>query len=167
MRGHDTQDLIKKKKSVTILLKKACQNLNLVFSEEVSQCLLFACVMGLYGYLCCCLSQSLLCFVLLEALYVAIWQGDEFFLFPPFGGQMMTKACNRLKRRDSIWWMNRIFLGVFSEWSSGWFKQNWMEEIGSTKSCCFKKEGWKHVFWKWFGFFFPLWPLKAKAKRAQ
>lgn len=25
-----------------------------------------------------------------------------FFLFPPFGGQMMTKACNRLKRRDSI-----------------------------------------------------------------
>lgn len=26
----------------------------------------------------------------------------NFFLFPPFGVQMMTKACNRLKRRDSI-----------------------------------------------------------------
>lgn len=34
--------------------------------------------MGLYGYLCCCLSRSLLCFVLLEALRVAICRGDEF-----------------------------------------------------------------------------------------
>lgn len=52
-----------------------------------------------------------------------------------------------------------FFLGMLSEWSSsGWFKQNWMEEIGSTESCCFEKEGWKCGSWKWFGFFFSLTP---------
>lgn len=57
-----------------------------------------------------------------------------------------------------------FFLCMFSESSFGWFKQNWMEEIGSTKSCCFEKEGSKCVFWKWFGFLFLSDPWRKRQK---
>lgn len=86
------------------------------------------------------------------------------FFFPPFEDRWWQKHATDWRGGILYDGWTEFFLGLLSEWSSGWFKQNWVEEIGSTKSCCFDKEGWKCVFWKCFVVFFFSDPWRIRQK---
>ena len=111
MGGHDTQDLIKK--SIWNNNRKGwLLNLNLILLRGgVSQCILFVDVQH-FMVSCTVLFHETYFFLFLFGGFLCSKYTEKISPPPspsPFGGQRMTQACNRLKRRDPVWWVNRIF----------------------------------------------------------